>query len=74
MGSLIPLAGPVACAGLMGGMMWWMMRGTRGNRAAAHDADSKGKQILQLQEENARLRAREVSDPDSPSIGPRAEA
>ena len=59
MTSLIPLAGPVACAGLMGGMMWWMMRGKRGtggDRADARDADPQ-RQVARLQEENAELRA-----------------
>ena len=57
MSSLIPLAGPLACAALMGGMMWVMMRGMgRGSAAPASNADSTNDQLAQLRDENQQLR------------------
>lgn len=57
MSSLIPLAGPLACAALMGGMMWMMMRGMgRGSASAASNADSTNDQLARLREENQQLR------------------
>lgn len=61
MSSLIPLAGPAACAGIMGGMMWWMMRGMRGRSSdspAQADAESMKAHVAQLVDENAWLRER----------------
>ena len=75
MSSLIPLAGPLACAVLMGGMMWMMMRGMgRSNAAKAHDADSTSTQLAQLRDENAELRERvDTLDPRPTSAFRRAE-
>ncbi len=75
MSSLIPLAGPLACAALMGGMMWMMMRGMgRGSTPSAPDADSTTDQLAQLRDENAQLRERVDSlDPRPSSAFPRAE-
>jgi hypothetical protein len=63
MSSLIPLAGPAVCAGLMAGMMWWMMRGMRskgtGSAGQARDAEAPtSTQVKELLDENARLRDR----------------
>jgi hypothetical protein len=75
MASLIPLAGPAICAGSMGGMMWWMMRGKgSGSSTNAAEENQVSAQIAQLEEENAELRTRvDVLGPKTPSVVPGAE-
>jgi hypothetical protein len=75
MSSLVPIAGPIACAGLMGSMMWWMMRGMRGKDTAATaeagEAAATSAQIAQLRHENALLRERlDRLDPQPASVCP----
>ena len=75
MSSLIPLAGPLACAALMGGMMWMMMRGMgRGSSSVASDTATTAAQLAQLRDENAELRDRvDTLDPRPTSAFPRAK-
>ena len=58
MASVIQTAAPLVCAGSMGGMMWWMMRGMRRNSSTAQAAEPMTAQLAQLQDENQQLRER----------------
>ena len=70
MSSLIPLAGPLACAALMGGMVWMMMRGMgRGSASSASNAASTTDQVAQLRDENQRLRDQVGSHGTDPRVG-----
>ena len=58
MASVIQTAAPLVCAGSMGGMMWWMMRGMRRNSSNTQAAEPMTRQLAQLQDENQQLRER----------------
>ena len=58
MASVIQTAAPLVCAGSMGGMMWWMMRGMRRNSSNTQAAEPMTAQLAQLQDENQQLRER----------------